>query len=106
MILQSPFFILIPYKIMFKKTKHIAFNKELWISNRERRFTMINYILEHQLTIGFDKKEIIALLGFEFNDIHSNIWTYYIGHKYFFSRKRKLYIYFNNLGKVYKLLKK
>ena len=91
---------------MVDKLKDIEFNKENWLLNREKRYTMISSIINKKLAIGLTKEEIIDFLGFEFNDIHSNIWTYFIGKRFFFSTKKKLFIYFNDAGKVYKLTKK
>lgn len=86
---------------MFYRFKNIDFNEEVWLKHREKRFLMVSSIVRDKLLLGLSKKEIIKLLGFEFNDIHSNVWTYYIGKKHFFCIKRKLYIYFNDNDKVY-----
>ena len=44
--------------------------------------------------LGCTKKEVIALLGLVYNDIHSNIWMYRISEKTSMFRKNFLYIYF------------
>ena len=93
--------------IFNSKHKNIEFDKTLWLEDREKRKYMVSSIINNNLIIGLTKKEIIDLLGFEFNDIHSNTWSYYIGTKnILFTSKCYLYVYFNNSNKVFKILKK
>lgn len=54
--------------------------------------------------IGLKKDEINNVLGFSYNDIHSNIWMYRTSISFSFLKKNYLYLYFEN-GKIidYKL---
>ena len=45
--------------------------------------------------IGYTKKEIIAQLGQEYNDIHSDRWMYHLTNKISLIKKNYLYIYFD-----------
>ena len=94
--------------MLFKvKYKTVKFKKDLWLQNREERIYMVQDIIKNKLINGLNKKEVRKLFGFEFNDINSNIWSYYLGTKSsFFYTKHYLYVYFNDLGKVHKLIKK
>ena len=94
--------------MIFNTTKHqLQFDKQLWLQNREQRSYMIASLKKKELLIGLSKEEVIALLGFEFNDKNSSIWTYYIGETWMlFWMKNYLYVYFDVLGRVYKIEKK
>jgi hypothetical protein len=94
--------------MIFKVTnKQLEFDQQLWLHNREQRIFMISSLLRKQLLNGLTKEEVVNLLGFEFNDKNSTIWTYYIGKRGFlFSMKSYLYIYFDGFGRVYKIAKK
>lgn len=96
------------YTMVFgSSTKNIAFNKNLWLQNRENRMYMATSIINNKLIDAYTKDEVRAVLGFEFNDLYSNIWSYYLGKKRgFFSSKQYLFVYFNDAGRVFKVLKK
>lgn len=49
--------------------------------------------------IGLKKDEINKVLGFSYNDIHSNVWMYRISTSFSLMRKNYLYLYFEN-GKI------
>lgn len=88
------------------ENKKIEFDRISWLELRENRFLMVRELINNgalfELLLYRNKEEIIDLLGCEFNDNFSDIWTYYLGKKYFFifSRKRKLYLHFNKNGRV------
>lgn len=92
------------FKSKFKK---IEFDKDLWLNNREQRAYMIASIINNNLINGLTKKEVIDILGFEFNDKNTKIWTYYVGKQNrLFSCKRYLYVYFDGFDRVFKVFKK
>ncbi|MCL7753309.1 hypothetical protein [Polaribacter sp. Z022] len=65
---------------------------------------MVDSIIEHKLLDGLLKTEVLQLLGFEFNDINSDTWTYYIGkRRRIFLFKCYLYIKFDTSDKVIKI---
>lgn len=83
------------------------FDKQKWLICREQRVLMVDAIIKSRILVGMTKTEVLQLLGFEFNDINSNTWTYYIGKKRrIFLVNCFLYIYFDAAGKVFKILKK
>ncbi len=84
------------------------FSKKNWILKREKRFLFVDDLLQSNLLLFLNKKEVINLLGDEFNDANSNKWTYYIGKSYrlISFTKSKLFIYFNENDEVFKFLKK
>lgn len=83
------------------------FDQEKWLHHRELRASMISSLKKSKILYGLTKKEVIALLGYEFNDANSNIWTYYLGkRRMLFPVKSYLYIYFDDFGTVYKIFKK
>ena len=45
--------------------------------------------------IGCSKKEVIALLGLVYNDLHTDAWMYHITDKVSLIRKNYLYVYFD-----------
>ena len=64
---------------------------------------MVDDLIQQNLLLTLNKKDVLDLLGFEFNDSNSNIWTYYIGKKgWLFSSKKYLSIFFDRDGFVYK----
>lgn len=87
--------------MFYKKNKEIPFNRTVWFEEREKRILMIPSILKSKILLGLTKVEILNLLGFEFNDINSNTWSYYIGkNKFIIPFKFFLYIYFDRFGMV------
>lgn len=93
--------------IFRRKIKSIKFDKNSWIQNSEARIYMVPYIINNSLLNNLTKDEVRAFLGYEFNDVYSNTWSYYIGEKKsLFSSKYYLFVYFNEFGKVFKVLKK
>ena len=94
--------------MIFKTTlRKLQFDKQLWLQNREQRIYMITSLMDCKLLNGLTKKEVLKTLGFEFNDINSDTWSYYIGtRRRIFRVKCFLFIYFDGLGRVYKVLKK
>ena len=87
----------------FKKNK-IKFNQCIWLNIREKRKLMIDDLIHQKILLNKSKNEILNLLGFEFNDSNSNIWTYYINEKWiFFNSKKYLSIFFDKEGLVYKI---
>lgn len=85
--------------------KFTVFNKCLWLNLREKRLSIVNDLIQSEKVLNLTKQKVIDLLGFEFNDIHSNVWTYYLGRRYpvVFSKKKYLYIYFNEEEKAFKV---
>ena len=93
--------------MMLKKRLHKKnFKETLWAEKRDERKYMVSSIESTNLLIGLVKREVIELLGNEFNDINSDVWSYYIGTKTFFSYKIFIYLSFNTEGKVFKTVKK
>lgn len=78
------------------------FCKKLWIQNWEQRYVFVQNIIKSELLIGLSKKEVVQLLGDEFNGVHSLEWIYYVGKpSYFFLfQKQRLKINFNNKNEV------
>ena len=92
--------------MMLKKRLHKkSFKGALWAEQRDDRKYMVSSLESANLLIGLGKREVLEMLGDEFNDINSDVWSYYIGTKTFFSYKIFLYIYFNTEGKVFKTVK-
>lgn len=46
--------------------------------------------------IGFKRDEINKILGFSYNDIHSNVWMYRTSTSFSLMKKNYLYLYFEN----------
>ncbi len=85
----------------------LEFDKQIWLQNREQRIYMISSLIKNKALNSLTKDEVLELLGFEFNDKNSDIWSYYIGtRRRIFSFRYYLIIYFDGLGRVYKILKK
>lgn len=76
------------------KTNFSVFSKCVWLNLREKRLFIINDLIKSEQVINLTKRKVIDLLGFEFNDMHCNVWTYYLGRRYpvVFSKK-KIFIY-------------
>ena len=73
-----------------------CFCQKTWMQQREQRYLFVEKMIEQELLIGLSKQEVVALLGDEFNDLHSQNWTYYIVKKVsFFFGSKYLYIQFN-----------
>lgn len=88
--------------ILFRKK--IEFDTYEWELNRDYRKYMVDSMVKNKLLEGLNKKELKNILGDEYNDAHSSLWTYYIGKKYYVCRMY-LYLYFNKEGVVYKIEK-
>lgn len=89
------------------KDKKIPFDQLVWLGDREKRIQMIPSMLKSKVLLGLNKVEVLNLLGFEFNDINSKTWSYYIGkNKFIFPFKYFLYIYFDGFGRVYRIHKR
>lgn len=87
------------------KNKTVDFDKEKWLQNREERIFMVTSLINKKLIDNLFKEEVREILGFEFNDLYSNVWSYYLGKKNnIFSKKSHLYVYFDTFGKAYKIL--
>lgn len=82
--------------------EHRRFDKEKWLENRDQRYYYIKDLIHNNWLNNLSKLEVIDLLGYEFNDMNSNEWTYYVGRIPGFLRikKKKLYIYFNKEDEV------
>lgn len=93
---------------MYLKVKHrnIEFDRTIWMNNPRIRAYMVSSIIHDKLIIGLSKEEVVNFLGFEFNDKHSDKWTYYIEKKSFFYFKKKLYIHFDDFDKVLEVIYK
>lgn len=78
------------------------FTIKKWDKYREERYCLINDIVKNDLLKNLSKNDIIELLGDELNDIHSDIWSYYIGDYRGILRlkRKKLFIFFNTKNKV------
>lgn len=90
--------------MFLKKNKNLKFSKCIWLNLREKRKFVVKDLMQRELLLNMTKKEVIDFLGFEFNDSNSNIWTYFVGKKYyvFFAKRRFLTIFFDKQGLVYK----
>tara|TARA_B110000971_G_scaffold12120_1_gene11386 strand:- start:184 stop:534 length:351 start_codon:yes stop_codon:yes gene_type:complete len=88
--------------ILFRKK--IEFDIYDWQLNRDYRKYMLDSIVKKKLLEGLNKTEVKNLLGDEYNNAHSSLWTYYIGKKYYVCYVY-VYLYFNKEGKVYKIRK-
>ena len=56
-----------------------AFDKEKWLTDKERRYELSADIIESKMLIGKTKSEIKQLLGNEGNSDDSDYWNYYLG---------------------------
>jgi hypothetical protein len=90
--------------MLLKEKKKSRFNRYDWLNFSGKRIDMVADLDQRELLLNLTKKEVVNFLGYEINDAHSNIWSYYIGHKilFFFPQKKHLYIHFDNKGLVYK----
>ncbi|WP_086029336.1 hypothetical protein [Tenacibaculum holothuriorum] len=88
--------------LLFYNYEHKTFNKKKWLVNREERYLYVKDLIKSKHLMGLTKIEVIDFLGYEFNDMNSNKWTYFIGRTpdFFRIRKRKLLIYFSKENKV------
>ncbi|PQJ68541.1 hypothetical protein [Polaribacter butkevichii] len=87
------------------KRKKRLFNKEDWFSRRESRSSLAEDLIKRKLILQMTKKEVLQFLGDEFNDVNSNVWTFYLGKKYVINfKERKLNIIFGDKGKVKQVL--
>jgi len=85
-----------------------CFNKNKWKYYRARRYTMIKDIIESNILMGLDKKEIKGLLEDECNCTQSKLWSYYTGkpngfHPFF---NTNIYLYFNTNQRVFLVSRK
>jgi len=91
-------FVLIMFIRVYNKSfdSNYEFDKELWMKDREHRYRIVKKMIKNKILLGLSKNEFIAVLGDEFNDIHSDRWAYYVGVKpgILTFRKRHIYIYF------------
>lgn len=55
------------------------FDRQKWISNREKRYELSKDIMESKMLIGKNKTEIRKLFGDEGNSDTSDKWSYYLG---------------------------
>jgi len=55
------------------------FDKENWISNKEKRYEMSHDIIESNMLIGKTKQEVIDILGDDGNKMESDEWYYSLG---------------------------
>ena len=85
-----------------KDKEFLSFNSDIWINNQEKRKLMIIDLFKNELILERTKKEVVNLLGFEFNDIYSKKWSYFVEEQYFFlfTKKKYLTIYFDENEKV------
>lgn len=89
--------------MFFKKKIKIVFSKTVWKNNREKRSLMVDDLIQQKILLNKTREEVLDILGFEFNDANSNIWTYYIAVKrFFFSSKKYLSVFFDKEGLVHK----
>ena len=56
-----------------------TFNKEKWATNSEKRYKMVEDIIESDLLEGKTIEEVIVLLGNEYSTHNHNQISYYIG---------------------------
>jgi hypothetical protein len=59
------------------------FDREKWLSNKEKRYEMSKDIIEAKLLIGKSKNEVRQMLGEENNGSNANeddYWRYYLGY--------------------------
>lgn len=87
---------------IFFSCKDKMFKKEDWERLREKRYCYVRDLKKNKWLDNLSKNQVEDLLGYEFNDVNSNEWKYYIGSPPgLFRFKRKiLYIFFNKEGKV------
>jgi hypothetical protein len=57
------------------------FDKQKWISDKEKRYELSKEIIESEMLIGKTKSEVKQILGNEENDENSDLWNYYLGFK-------------------------
>ena len=81
-----------------------AFDKEKWLTDKEKRYELSADIIESKMLIGKTKSEIKQLLGDEGNSYDSDYWNYYLGFRSGFAiiDASFLYIEFED-GKVIKI---
>jgi hypothetical protein len=86
---------------MFKKKTEVSFSRESWLIS-ENRIALINDLISRSVLIGLAKSEIVELLGDEFNDSNSNVWSYYIGNyrKWISLKKHFLILHFDDQERV------
>lgn len=58
----------------------IDFNKALWGSNIEERYTMSEHIIQSQMLIGLTKEEVIEILGDDFTVNGPNSISFFLGY--------------------------
>lgn len=80
------------------------FDKEKWLTNKDKRYELSADIIESKMLIGKTKSEIKQLLGDEGNSDNSDYWNYYLGFRSGFAiiDASVLYIEFED-GKAVKI---
>ena len=88
-------------KCCFFTYKNKRFTQEDWLEKSDERICLVKDLIQKKTVIGMSKLEVIDFLGYEFNGMRSNKWSYSIGSTGLFSFWRKqLFIYFNEGGFV------
>jgi len=57
------------------------FDHAKWTSDHETRYEMSDDIIDSKILIGKTKKQVIAILGLEYNKLDNNEWYYRLGIK-------------------------
>ena len=57
------------------------FDRQKWISDKEKRYELSEEIIESEMLIGKTKAEVKQILGDEQNADDSDLWNYYLGYK-------------------------
>ena len=57
------------------------FDRQKWISDKEKRYELSEEIIESEMLIGKTKAEVKQILGDEENTDDSDLWNYYLGFK-------------------------
>jgi hypothetical protein len=55
------------------------FDKQKWITNKDKRYELSEDIIESKMLIGKTKSEVRLLLGEDGNTDESDYWSYYLG---------------------------
>lgn len=72
------------------------FDSKIWQNSPRRRKCFVKYIIESQMCIGKNAKQIVDLLGIDRKVYSHGVWSYYAPSFSFSSGKRYLNLHFDS----------